>query len=852
MASIAPFVRSAAVDYVSTEWERVKSRSYNMMGADGIPTLVEPRSTHPVKSNVDNSQSTLSAPLAAPMQQIDVANFDAMVAELNQQEKTIEYFQLIDAVSLSLKLRQHVNSTIIDASKIMTDVAARDIKDPAIITQMSPFTATQKEKDVANFDAMVAALNDQEQIIGHSQLTDALSLSLKLRQHVTSIVLDRSSTIITDVAARDIKDPAIITQMSPFTATQKEKDVANFDAMVAALNDQEQLIGHSQLIDALSLSLKLRQHVTSTILDRSTIMTDVAAHDIKDPAIITHICSFVTTQQENDMANFDAMIAVLAESLPSFPVTSNVVEQTTTLIREVESTFGPAHNIKASTQKTSSRWSPKSSVADTKVPGLTLTVNRCDKSKSTYFDQQLVARSPDESSDLWSTVSYDKNAMYNTETESLVVEATLTSSDPHETPSASSAMIISSSNDKGPYHLPYSNLDAEIDKSNAIICQKVNQLNFLIDAYEVEMEKHQTDQVQQTVQAYRDVEINGRDDAIIYPAESLDFKSSVENNQTDTAASVEIIKSSSISQFDDAAIGTAAHTSSHQLSLFDKAINDPSMAINAEPAVNNQFDSTRFNQPNIRRENEIVLPIYNNILDDEKRAVKFGQQVMVVVADLNANVVSVCETNRTPSTPRWDKRRIEELLAKMDAYITSPNDEVDDFMAEPTINASNQSSAATFVSSCLMSQFDDKSIALEKVDQILPISTDDPSSTDTVAVTLPELATIDNTPTQQIAEQLMATQKVAKITVKKLDEWRRSPFEQLSDDAAHTSSKPSSLNLVNKVVPTVIKKLDPSYYLPFNQPSSTSADALYNIVSTPVVRKLDSSRFSPLGQSKIG
>ena len=319
MASIAPFVRSAAVDYVSTEWERVKSRSYNMMGADGIPTLVEPRSTHPVKSNVDNSQSTL----ATPMQQIDVANFDAMVAELNQQEKTIGHSQLIDAVSLSLKLRQHVNSTIIDASKIMTDVAARDIKDPAIITQMSPFTATQKEKDVANFDAMVAALNDQEQ-----------------------------------------------------------------------------LIGHSQLIDALSLSLKLRQHVTSTILDRSTIMTDVAAHDIKDPAIITHICSFVTTQQENDKANFDAMIAVLAESLPSLPVTSNVVEQTTTLIREVESTFGPAHNIKASTQKSSSRSSPKSSVADTKVPGLTLTVNRCDKSKSTYFDQQLVARSPDESPDL--------------------------------------------------------------------------------------------------------------------------------------------------------------------------------------------------------------------------------------------------------------------------------------------------------------------------------------------------------------------------------------------------------------------------------------------------------------------
>jgi len=256
---------------------------------------------------------TQMSPFTANQKVKDVANFDAMVAALNDQEQIIDHSQLFDALSLSLKLRQHVTSTIIDGSStILTDIAAHDIKDPAIITQMSPFTATQKEKDVAQFDAMVAALNDQEQRIGHFQLIDALSLSIKLRKHVTSAIIDRSSTILTDVAAHDIKDPAIITQMSPFTATQKEKDVAQFDAMVAALNDQEQRIGHFQLIDALSLSIKLRKHVTSAIIDRSsTILTDVAAHDIKDPAIITQMSPFTATQKEKDLAQFDAMVAAL-------------------------------------------------------------------------------------------------------------------------------------------------------------------------------------------------------------------------------------------------------------------------------------------------------------------------------------------------------------------------------------------------------------------------------------------------------------------------------------------------------------------------------------------------------------
>ena len=51
MAPKAHFIRSAAVDLASTQWDKVAMRAHNVMQEDGSVVRVDP--SHPVMPNVE-------------------------------------------------------------------------------------------------------------------------------------------------------------------------------------------------------------------------------------------------------------------------------------------------------------------------------------------------------------------------------------------------------------------------------------------------------------------------------------------------------------------------------------------------------------------------------------------------------------------------------------------------------------------------------------------------------------------------------------------------------------------------------------------------------------------------------
>lgn len=58
--------RSAAVEFVSSQWQNVTSRAHFIMNEDGIPVLIEARAFHPAALNVEDHQTA-----AAPIQTIE-------------------------------------------------------------------------------------------------------------------------------------------------------------------------------------------------------------------------------------------------------------------------------------------------------------------------------------------------------------------------------------------------------------------------------------------------------------------------------------------------------------------------------------------------------------------------------------------------------------------------------------------------------------------------------------------------------------------------------------------------------------------------------------------------------------
>jgi len=118
-------------------------------------------------SNAENCKE--KAPTTSDTQQkMDLADFDAMVAELDGQKTTITKPQLIDAMIISLKLRKHI---------------ANQISSTATSTSYD----VQAAVDLAHYDAMVAKLNEQELPISKAQLIDVFCASSKLRKQIKTV-----------------------------------------------------------------------------------------------------------------------------------------------------------------------------------------------------------------------------------------------------------------------------------------------------------------------------------------------------------------------------------------------------------------------------------------------------------------------------------------------------------------------------------------------------------------------------------------------------------------------------------------------------------------------------------------
>ena len=202
---------SPAVEFVFAQWKSLSKRKHRIMTEEGIAILVDP--TRQATLNFENQTAapipkTESTHLGQP---IDVPSAPQHLA------------RIMDESLLSLFEQSSATAETSDASIIKATRSAD------ISASIAASANDQQQTDLANFDAMVAKLNEQEQPISKSQLIDAFSVSLKLRKH----------------SAND----------------QQQTDLANFDAMVAKLNEQEQPISKSLLIEAFSISLKLRKHV---------------------------------------------------------------------------------------------------------------------------------------------------------------------------------------------------------------------------------------------------------------------------------------------------------------------------------------------------------------------------------------------------------------------------------------------------------------------------------------------------------------------------------------------------------------------------------------------------------------
>ena len=168
MAPKAHFIRSAAVELVSTQWEKVAKRAHNVLQEDGSMVLVDP--THPVMPNVEIQAAALiqSTPFddapAAKQMALDISNFDAMVAELNEQEQAVTKSQLIDAMMISLNLRKHIAHP---TSSIATRTGEYD-----------------HSTDLVHYDAMIDEFNEQERPISKAQLIDLFCACSKLRKFI--------------------------------------------------------------------------------------------------------------------------------------------------------------------------------------------------------------------------------------------------------------------------------------------------------------------------------------------------------------------------------------------------------------------------------------------------------------------------------------------------------------------------------------------------------------------------------------------------------------------------------------------------------------------------------------------
>ena len=141
-----------------------------------MPSISDKQASVPIQNKIESTHQ----PQFDDQQQIDLANFDAIVEKLNEEDKSLTNSVLIDALLICLKLRKHVGNNWISSIALTNDEQAIDL---------------------ANDDRIVEELNEQKQSVRKSQLIDLIFACLKLREQIEK--LDSAKVNKTSSAAND-------------------------------------------------------------------------------------------------------------------------------------------------------------------------------------------------------------------------------------------------------------------------------------------------------------------------------------------------------------------------------------------------------------------------------------------------------------------------------------------------------------------------------------------------------------------------------------------------------------------------------------------------------------------------
>ena len=230
MASKAHFIRSAAVDLASSQWEKVAKRAHDVMQEDGSVVLVDP--THPVMPNVEIQQAAPiqsthfeDAPAAKQMAPVNIDQLDWLLSPFDQESSAAAH-------------PTQLSSNVADTSKAEATSVIDQLDFSCFTLPPVVIKNDQQKIDLAVFDAMIEELNRQEhpKSITKSQLIDAMMISLNLRRYIAH-----------PITARTDDDQAT--------------DLVHYDAMITELNEQERSISKAQLIEVFCACSKLRKYI---------------------------------------------------------------------------------------------------------------------------------------------------------------------------------------------------------------------------------------------------------------------------------------------------------------------------------------------------------------------------------------------------------------------------------------------------------------------------------------------------------------------------------------------------------------------------------------------------------------
>jgi len=356
MALNAHYRYSAAVEYAQSQWESVSKRAHYKMQEDGSVVLVDPNhhetshveiqkidparlcpfevqptdppqpaAHHGAQITTNKLEKSRMSPFEPSSSSVSAAHpsvpigkkLDPFFLSFFEQPKVDPFNK--DALSLITSVNQFDQQTKIMVNDIpvnsdqldwlwpfdhqSSDAAANqpkpstivsDVKIEATVIDQLDFSCfnlppvvinkEQKKMDLADFDAMVADLNAQEQAITKPQLIDAMIIGLKLRKYIANPM----SSIATSSSTTD---------------EQATDDLANYDEMVAALIEQELPFSKSQLIDVFCASSKLRKHIKT--VDSNILLSQPGNETIIASADIQPIASVATHQPQPSSIDSD-------------------------------------------------------------------------------------------------------------------------------------------------------------------------------------------------------------------------------------------------------------------------------------------------------------------------------------------------------------------------------------------------------------------------------------------------------------------------------------------------------------------------------------------------------------------